>query len=374
MESHAPESSTFRSAYQLLVMMACAVIIIFGLKYAAQIITPILLAFVLSNIFLPLQSFMISKGVKRWLALTIVLVIMLLVMGALVSITVASITQFINRIPTYENDLQNTINAIYNWLLSLPIDTSNMLSLPNLDVSQIFSLSVNVLSTALDALSNWVIVIILIGFMLADFANLDERLQAAFKNSDQIKDVIEMTDSLRSYVSLTTYIGILVGIGNAVFLLIMGVDFAILWGLLGFLMNYIPNVGIIVSMVPPAVLAFLAFGWQEAVIVIIGFWLINMVVENFVKPSVMGEDLNISPLFIMLSLVLWSFVLGPMGTILAIPMTLIVSQLILKRSEETQWLAVLMSSQPNPHRKQPVRKLRSTIKGWFQRTTKKKED
>ena len=82
MESHSPESSTFRSAYQLFVMMACAVIIIFGLKYASSIITPILLAFVLSNIFLPLQQFMIRKGVKRWLALIIVLV-SIVVMGIL---------------------------------------------------------------------------------------------------------------------------------------------------------------------------------------------------------------------------------------------------------------------------------------------------
>lgn len=374
MESHSPESSTFRSAYQLFVMMACAVIIIFGLKYASSIITPILLAFVLSNIFLPLQRFMISKGVKRWLALTIVLVLMLLVMGLLIVITIASITQFINRIPIYQRDLQITINAVYAWLLTLPYDISDLLNLPNLDVQQMISLSVNVLTTILDAFSNWVVVVILVAFMLADFANLDERLEAAFKNSNQIKDIIDMTNSLRHYVSLTTYIGIVTGIADAVLLLILGVDFAILWGLLGFLMNYIPNIGIIVSMIPPAVLAFLAFGWQKALIVIIGFWLINIIIENIIKPNVMGEDLNISPLFIMLSLVLWSFVLGPMGTILAVPMTLIVSQLILKRSEETQWLAVLMSAKPNQKRKKSIRLDKAIFRRWYQRITKKKDD
>jgi predicted PurR-regulated permease PerM len=127
-------------------------------------------------------------------------------------------------------------------------------------------------------------------------------------------------------------------------------------------------------MVPPAVLAFLAFGWQEALIVIIGFWLINAIIEDIIKPNVMGEDLNISPLFIMLSLVLWSFVLGPMGTILAVPMTLIVSQLILKRSEETQWLAVLMSAKPNQKSKKPIRLDKATLQRWYQRITGKKDD
>ena len=205
----------------------------------------------------------------------------------------------------------------------------------------------NVLGAIANTFSNWIVVALLVAFMLADFHNLDERLARAFKTSTQVDTVMNMTKSLRRYVSLTTYIGLITGIIDAVFLMMLGVDFAILWGLVGFLMNYIPNLGIWISIIPPSVLAFLEFGWQRGLIVVIGFTIINSIIENIFKPKMMGDNLNISPLFIMLSLVLWSFVLGPLGTILAIPMTLIITKLVLESASETQWLAVLMSAQPH---------------------------
>lgn len=364
------ESSTFKSAYQLFVMLACAIIIIFGMKYAAEVITPILLAFVLTNIFLPMETWLISKGWKPWLALILTLIVMLLLLGMIVSATVASITQFIGQIPSYQVGIENMIENVFNWFnnlslenvnlpfklpegfnLDLNLDPSQLLAFESFDVTSIVNLSTDLLGNVLSAIattfSNWIVVALLVAFMLADFHNLDERLARAFKNSTQVDTVMNMTKSLRRYVSLTTNIGLITGIIDAVFLMALGVDFAILWGLVGFLMNYIPNLGIWISIIPPSVLAFLEFGWQRGLIVVIGFTVINSIIENIFKPKMMGDNLNISPLFIMLSLVLWSFVLGPLGTILAIPMTLIVTRLVLESASETQWLAVLMSAQPH---------------------------
>ena len=384
MEFPTPESSTFRSVYRLFVMMACAIIIIFGMKYAAEIITPILLAFVLTNIFLPIETWLIRKGWRPWLALLVVLIVMLLVIGGLISVTVASITQFINAIPDYQASLQATIDSVYNWASNLSFDNlpipiqfnlnlDSVLNVESFDVSSVLNLSANVLGALVDAFSNWLIVVLLVAFMLADFYNLDDRLKGAFKNSSQVADITGMTNSLRRYVSLTTYIGIITGVIDAVFLSLLGVDFAILWGMLGFLMNYIPNLGIWISVIPPAVLAFLEFGWQRGVIVIAGFMLINALIENVAKPQMMGSDLNISPLFIMLSLVLWSFVLGPMGTILAIPMTLIITRLVFESSEETHWLSVLMSAQPRPEKKPQVKLSVDSVKAFFQKIFRKKK-
>ncbi len=369
-ENPAPtESSTFKSAYQLFVMLACAVIIIFGMKYAAEIITPILLAFVLAQIFLPMETWLISKGWKPWLALVLTLIVMLLVLGMIVSAAVTSIAQFINQIPEYEVGIESMVENALNWFtnlslenvnlpfnlpegfeLNLNLDPMQLINFESFDISSVVNLSTDLLGNVLSALantfSNWIVIALLIAFMLADFHNLDERLERAFKNTSQVETITSMTRSLRKYVSLTTYIGVLTGVVNAVFLIILGVDFAILWGLLGFLMNYIPNLGIWISIIPPTILAFLEFGWQRGLIVVIGFTVINNVLENVFKPKMMGDNLNISPLFIMISLVLWSFVLGPLGTILAIPMTLIITRLVLESSLETQWLAVLMSAQP----------------------------
>jgi len=131
----------------------------------------------------------------------------------------------------------------------------------------------------------------------------------------------------------------------------LGVDFAVLWGIVGFLMNFIPSVGIIFSVIPPVILALLEFNWQTALIVGVGIILINFIIENVIKSRAMEEDLNISSLFVMLSLVLWTFVLGPIGTILAVPLTLIATKLLLEASDETRWLAILTTANPQRKRK-----------------------
>jgi predicted PurR-regulated permease PerM len=232
----------------------------------------------------------------------------------------------------------------------LPFELGDVLSYELLDVSQFLGVAGDVLGRVVDTFSNWFVIILLVAFMLADFAVLPQKLAAMFEDRQRIQAVSDMISSIRRYLSITTSTGLLTGIANALLCLILGVDFPIVWGLLGFLMNYIPNVGVFISIIPPALVALLEFGWQAALVVVVGFELINIVVENIIKPQVMGEELNISPLFIMISLVLWSFVLGPVGTILAVPLTLIGIKLLLETYDEIHWLAVLMTANPKPQR------------------------
>jgi len=348
MDFHPQESATLRSISKIMLILACFVVVVFGMREASEIITPILLAFILSIIFTPLQRWLLDRGVPAWLALIIVLLVMLLVLSVLVSLTVVSITQFVNRIPEYEESLQTMIDGSYIFLEDmsqrLPFDVSGMLALETFDFSPVFNIAGGLLGTLVDTFSNWIIVVLLVAFMMVDFAVLPTKMDRMFKDQKEIQVFSDLLSSIRRYVSITSSTGLLTGVANAVLCVILGVDFAILWGVVGFFMNYIPNLGIWLSILPPAILTLLEFGWQRAVIVIIGFWLTNVVIENILKPRVMGEDLNISPLFIMISLVVWTFVLGPMGSILAVPLTLITTKLLLENSEETRWLAVLMTA------------------------------
>ncbi|NSW52781.1 MAG: AI-2E family transporter [Anaerolineae bacterium] len=343
-----PSSQRFNlgSATKMLLILACAVVVLFGMREASGIIVPILLAFLLTIIFLPLQSFLIQKGLRPWLALVIVLLVMLLVIGGLLSLTIMSITQFINRIPQYQVPLQNIISTVEEWTTLLPIEVGSLLDLEIVNASQIVNLSVGILGGVLDILSNWALILVLVAFMLVDFALLPQKLERSFKKTGEVSGILNLIDSMRRYISITTWTGLLTGFVNAILLMILGVDFAILWGILAFVMNYIPNIGIIISIIPPAILAMLEFGWVRGLLVFIGFELINGIVENIIKPKAMEENLNISPLFVILSLLIWGFVLGPTGTILAIPLTIIVTKLLLERSEETAWLALLMTANP----------------------------
>jgi len=351
MDPHPTEPSGLRSTSKIIVFLASLVVIVFGMREAAEIITPIIIAFILAILFFPFHRWLIDKHVPTWLALVIVMLLILLVLSVMVSITVISITQFINRIPDYSDSLQGLVNGVLALIETLPVEVENFLNFELFDVTQILNVSGSMLSGILDAFSNWFIVFLLVAFMLADFTFLPHKFEEMFKDNQQILALTDLMSSIRRYLSITTSTGLIIGVANAMLLIFMGVDFAVLWGIVGFLMNFIPSVGIIIAVIPPVILALLEFNWQTALIAGVGIILINFIIENVLKPRVMEEDLNISPLFVMISLVLWTFVLGPIGTILAVPLTLIATKLLLEASVETRWLAILMTANPRPRKK-----------------------
>ena len=352
MASHPLESQRLRSTSKIMLFLACLVVVVFGMREAAGIITPIIIAFILAILFFPFHRWLIDKRVPTWLALVIVLLLILLVLSVMVSITVISVTQFINRIPDYSDSLQRLVNGVLALIETLPVDVGSLLNFELFDVTQILNVSGSLLGGIVDAFSNWFIVFLLVAFMLADFTFLPDKFKEMFKDNQQILAITDLMSSIRHYLSITTSIGLIIGVANAVLLMFMGVDFAVLWGIVGFLMNFIPSVGIIFSVIPPVILALLEFNWQTALIVGVGIILINFFIENVIKSRIMEEDLNISSLFVMLSLVLWTFVLGPIGTILAVPLTLIATKLLLEASDETRWLAILTTANPRPKRKE----------------------
>ena len=351
MNLHPTEPSGLRSTSKIMLILACLVVVVFGMREAAGIITPIIIAFILAILFFPFHRWLIDKHVPAWLALVIVMLLILLVLSVMVSITVISITQFINRIPDYSDSLQGLVNGGLVLIETLPVDVGSLLNFELFDVTQILNVSGNLLGGIVDAFSNWFIVFLLVAFMLADFTFLPGKFEEMFKDNQQILAITDLMSSIRRYLSITTSMGLIIGVANAVLLMFIGVDFAVLWGIVGFLMNFIPSVGVIISVIPPVILALLEFNWQTALIAGVGIILINFFIENVIKSRAMEEDLNISSLFVMLSLVLWTFVLGPIGTILAVPLTLIATKLLLEASDETRWLAVLMTANPRPQKK-----------------------
>jgi predicted PurR-regulated permease PerM len=321
------------------------------------------MAFVLAILFAPVQAWLLDRGVPGWLALLLVLVIVLSVVLVLITVTVVSVGRVIDRLPVYQDALERMVDRLLALTEELPVELGDVVSYELLDVSRFLNVAGGLLGRVVDTFSNWFVIVLLVAFMLVDFARLPQKLEAMFDDEEQIRAVSDLMSSIRRYISITTSTGLLTGVANALLLIVMGVDFPILWGLLGFLMNYVPNVGVFISIVPPALVALLEFGWQAALIVVVGYELINILIENVVKPRVMGEELNISPLFIMISLVLWSFVLGPVGTILAVPLTLIATKFLLETSEEIRWLAVLMAANPRPRRGAKRRRLSTTSDG-----------
>ena len=133
-----------------------------------------------------------------------------------------------------------------------------------------------------------------------------------------------LTEDVRKYMTVLTGINFLVGMGDTVFLMILGVDYALLWGLLAWFMGYIPSIGFIIALIPPVLMAYAQYGLQTALVVLVGYILINGGVQNFIQPKVMGQRLKISPVVVFVGLFIWGYLLGGIGAILAVPMTLLV--------------------------------------------------
>lgn len=151
----------------------------------------------------------------------------------------------------------------------------------------------------------------------------------------------DLTEDVRHYVSIMTVINFLVGLGDAILLWILGVDFALLWGILAWFLGYIPTVSFWLALIPPTILAWAQFGWTTALIVFIGYVLINGMVQTFLQPKIMGDRLRISPLVVFVSLFVWGWLLGGIGAILAVPLTLLIFG-FLDSFEVTRWLVTLL--------------------------------
>jgi predicted PurR-regulated permease PerM len=153
--------------------------------------------------------------------------------------------------------------------------------------------------------------------------------------------VTALTEDVRKYMTVLTGVNFLVGLGDTVFLLFLGVDYALLWGLLAWFMGYIPSIGFIIALIPPVLMAYAQYGLPTALVVLVGYVLINGGVQNFYQPKVMGDRLRISPVIVFIGLFVWGYLLGGIGAILAVPMTLLVL-IIMENFEGTRPLAILM--------------------------------
>jgi predicted PurR-regulated permease PerM len=158
----------------------------------------------------------------------------------------------------------------------------------------------------------------------------------------------KLNQDIRRYIVITNNMGMLVGLVNSILLTLIGVDFAILWGVLSWLLSYIPFVGFFLAMIPPALLAFLEFGWPAALVVVIAYILINSAMDDVIKPRIMGEGLDLAPIIVFISVIFWGLILGPLGGILAVPATLAIRQLILEADPQTLWIADLISAKEVP--------------------------
>jgi predicted PurR-regulated permease PerM len=193
-------------------------------------------------------------------------------------------------------------------------------------------------------LSNTLLIVLIVIFILLEVAGLPEKIKATFDNPEtSLAQVNRFVDTVQRYVIIKSVISLITGIFIAVWLAIIGVDFPILWGLLAFLLNFIPSIGSIIAAIPAVLLALIQLGIGEALFAGLGYLVVNFVMGNIVEPRFMGSSLGISTLVVFLSLVFWGWIFGPIGMLLSVPLTMSV-KIALDSRESTLWLSTLLSS------------------------------
>jgi len=321
------------------------VLLVLGMRTASGILNPIFLAFIFAFAFQPILSWLQKKGLASWLALLITILIVFAAVLAIVFFLVVAVNELIVTIPTYQQSAGDQQSNIQAWLADNGINLDAILD--SISFSSVFPIIENIAKAVIQTLSGTFMMLFILAFMLFETMSLPRKMVEINVNAHPfVQRFADFGNDIRKYVTVLTGINFLVGVADAIFLMILGVDFPILWGLLAWFLGYIPSVGFWLALIPPFLLAFAEFGIGTAMLVLIGYVLINGTVQNVVQPKLMGDEVNLSPLSVTASLFIWAWIIGPMGALLAVPLTMGVQKLVLEPYDESRWLAELMSAGP----------------------------
>lgn len=320
-----------------LVGIASIFVILFGIRGTASIVNPILLAAVITITVLPIPSRLTKRGIPGWLSLVLTILMVVLILGLVIATVFFSIAKLTTDAPAY------LASASQQAADSISTVTGEDAATASANISiQMGPIIQGLLASTVNLLAQFGLALVIFFFMISAAISLPTPSRLGLDpNTPIIGRVTAITEDVRKYMTILTGVNFLVGLGDTIFLLIMGVDYAVLWGLLAWFMGYIPSIGFLIALIPPVVLAYAQYGLQTALIVLIGYILINGGVQNFIQPKIMGQGLRISPVVVFVGLFVWGYLLGGIGAILAVPMTMLVL-IIMENFEATRPLAILM--------------------------------
>jgi AI-2 transport protein TqsA len=316
---------------------AAIFVILFGIRGSAYIINPILLAAVITITVLPIPSRLAKRGVPGWLSLVLTILIVVLLLGLVIATVFFSVTKLSTELPTYMTNA--SVQASEDLSTTESTETTADIEQVTLSMGPVAQ---SVLVSVMNLLVQFGLALVIFFFMISAALALPKPSRLGLDpNAPAIGQIAELTEDVRKYITVLTGVNFLVGLGDTVFLWFLGVDYALLWGLLAWFMGYIPSIGFIIALIPPVLMAYAEFGLNTALIVLLGYVVINGGVQNFYQPKVMGQRLKISPVIVFIGLFIWGYLLGGIGAILAVPLTLLVL-IIMENFEGTRPLAVLM--------------------------------
>jgi len=335
---------TATGPFKVLLGLAAIVVIAAGMKAASSLLIPLLLAGFITIVCLPVLRAMTRRGVPGWLAIPSILLV-LLVGGYLLAVILgASLDALFNRLPRYEQGLAELLTDWRPHLISLGVDERWLQSPRELGAPLLMALMGNLAGGIRSLLSHGLIVFLALIFMLLEAHTLPRRIGLLAQDPDRVEHTLDcFFHDLNHYLGIKTLTSLATGLLIGLWLWWLRVDFALLWAVIAFLLNYIPTIGSLVAAVPGILVALIQHDTSTALWVAVGYFVINQLIGGLIEPKVLGDRLGLSALVVFLSLVFWGWILGPGGMFLAVPLSMMV-KLALASHPRTRPLAILISN------------------------------
>ncbi|TDT32906.1 putative PurR-regulated permease PerM [Naumannella halotolerans] len=333
----------------VLLSVGAGILIIFGIREFNDIIAPVFFGINLVLAAAPLASWLRRRGVPKALAATAAGIAVLIFLFLFFYAIYYAIAAFVQEMPRYAPQFISLYNSALELLGSFGITTLQITQqLQGINPQSVVSAATGVLSNVGSVGSLLLVLLTVIFFLVLDLISIDDRMRISDMVNPRITEaLVSFSQGVRRYWVVTTVFGIVVAVLDVVLLMAIGVPLALVWGVLSFITNYIPNIGFVLGLVPPALMALLDSGPVAALIVVIGYSVLNFVIQSLIQPKFTGDAVGVTPTISFLSLLFWASVLGPLGALLALPSTLLVKALLIDADPKMRWLNAFIASDPS---------------------------
>ncbi|MGW4327431.1 AI-2E family transporter [Nocardia sp. NPDC004573] len=337
----------------LIVLMAAAgaVVSIAGIKVFAGIVGPVFLALMLTVAVQPIHAWARRRGLPAWVGMALALAAVYAIVVGLLGVLVVSVAQLATELPGYAEEFDDLLGGVRASLADAGVGGDQIRDLlSGVDLRRLTTVLHSALTGLAGVLSDLVFVIVLLLFMAFDATSMGRRVEIVTEVRPDIAFALEtFATGTRRYLIVSTVFGFIVAVFDGLALWWLGVPLPLLWAVLSFITNFIPNVGFVVGLVPPALLALLEGGPTLMIWVIVVYSVINFVIQSLIQPKYVGDAVGLSVTVTFLALIFWTWVLGALGALLAIPLTLLLKAVLLDIDPATRWVSALISSAPaNP--------------------------
>ena len=333
------------SGTRFIVIAASLVVIIAGLRAASTIALPFLASLFLAIFSLPILYLLKRYRVPNPLAVLCTMLFVIAVLAGIGLLVGGSVRGFTEAAPLYRVRIQEMTLGLRGWLTARGFDLSDIGPLQLLNAGAVMDLAGNLFGAGTRLLSQTATVLLTMTFILLEATGFPAKLAAAFGKSGAFSRFSKVQTEVQRYLVIKAVISLATGILVGCWVAGLGIDFPLVWGLLAFLMNFIPTLGSLLASVPPVLLAVVQFGPGRALAVGLGFLMVNLTLGTFIEPHFMGRRFGLSTLVVFLSLVFWGWVWGPVGMLLSVPLTMII-KILMENSDEFRWMAVLIDARP----------------------------